>query len=96
MLRLGILLLTLSACASPSPRFIGAERSEISVEEMTFTVFRRGSEVEVYRTGFAPLPRQRDVFTGAITAIEAATQCSVRPRSMTGDAALIRASIDCP
>ncbi|MEL6643078.1 MAG: hypothetical protein AAFQ79_04025 [Pseudomonadota bacterium] len=96
MLRLGLFLMMLTACASPSPRFIGAERSQMTVDGMTFTVFRRGSEVEVYRTGVTLLPRQRDVFTGAITAIEATTGCRVRPRSMTGDSALIRASIDCP
>ena len=95
MIRLAALLLMLTACASPSPRFMGGERTEITIEGMAFTVFRRGSEVEVYRTGFAVLPRQRDVFTRAITAIETATGCRVRPRSMTGDAALVRASIDC-
>ncbi|MEO0701105.1 MAG: hypothetical protein AAFY80_03095 [Pseudomonadota bacterium] len=96
MVRLLCLCLALTACASPSPRFMGAERSDVVVDGMRFAVFRRGSEVEVFRLGPGAIPRQRDVFTNAITAITQVTGCDVRPKSMTGDAALVRASLDCP
>lgn len=96
MFRFCLICLLLAACASPSPRFMGATRTEVTVNDMQFTVFQRASEVEVYRTGLRSVPRQRDVFGNAIVAIEQATGCPLRPKSMTGDAALIRASVDCP
>lgn len=83
-------------CTSPSPRFAGAARQEVTVEGSRFIVFRLGDEVEVHRVSPEFLPRQRDVFIRGLTAIEAVTGCPVRPRSLTGDQAILRASIDCP
>lgn len=97
MLR-GTLLLAvaaLSACALPSPRYIGTEAREVSVGGMTFRVYRRADEVEVHRSG-GGLPRKSAVFLGALEAIETATGCPVRPRSMAGDQAIVTARIDCP
>lgn len=90
------LTLLLAACTSPSPRFMGAARSEVSVGDSRFIVFRRGSEVEVHRVSREWLPRESAVLISAIAAIEMATQCRVRPKSLTGDQVIIRASIDCP
>lgn len=96
MVRFIVLCLCLAACASPSPRFQGATPTRVSVAGMDFAVFRSGAEVEAIRTNAMPVPRQRDVFRNAIAAIEQATGCTLRPRSMTGDAAIIRAAVDCP
>lgn len=91
-----VLVFGLAACASPSPRFIGAASKEIEVAGSRFTVFRRGDEVEAFRTSREWLPRQSEVFMRAEAAIRAATGCDVRPNSMTGDQAIVRAELDCP
>ncbi|MEM6823926.1 MAG: hypothetical protein AAF566_02340 [Pseudomonadota bacterium] len=83
-----------AACGTPSSRFMGAEVGAYEVDGMTFRVFRRADEVELLRSG-GGLPRKSHVFLGAIVAIEAATGCPVRPRSMKGDQALITAAVDC-
>ncbi len=88
--------LVLAGCTSPSPRFAGTARQEVSVEGSRFIVFHRGDEVEVHRVSPEFLPRQRDVFLRAIMAIETVTGCALRPRSLTGDQAILRASVDCP
>ena len=54
----------------------------------------RADEVEVHRTG-GGIPRERDVWLGAIRAIESVTGCSIRPRSMEGDQSIVTAEVDC-
>lgn len=97
-MRLSPLLIAvlISACASPSPRFFGAERRDVTVEGSRFAVFQRADEVEVHRISREFLPKESTVLTRAIRAIEQATGCPVRPRSMKGDQAVITAEIDCP
>jgi hypothetical protein len=89
------MFLTLACCTSASPRFLGAARDEVSVEGSRFIVFRRASEVEVHRVSTEWRPRESVVLAKAIIAIETSTGCRVRPGSMTGDPAIIRASLDC-
>ena len=97
-MRLPVLLLAVAvaACTSPSPRFMGAERLDVTVDGSAFAVFRRADEVEVHRTSREFLPKESVVLTRAIRAIEMATGCPVRPRSMKGDQAIITAEVDCP
>ena len=85
----------LGACASPSPRFLGADRHDVVVEGSRFAVFHRADEVEVYRLSKEFLPRESAILLRAVQAIEMSTGCSVRPRSMSGDQALITAEVDC-
>ena len=87
-------LLLGAACSTPSPRFIGTEAREVTVEGMRFRVYRRADQVEVHRTG-GGLPKKSRVLLGAAETIERATGCPVRPRSMAGDQAIIVAEIDC-
>lgn len=89
------LALALSACASPSPRMMSGEHHEIVVSGTAFTVFRKGDEVEVYRTTPEFLPHLSEVFAKAEVAIRQATGCRVRDGSLTGDAALMTALLDC-
>ena len=88
-------LALLAACVSPSPRFVGARAGVAEIDGMRFTIFRRADEVEVHRTG-GGIPRQRDVYLGAMRAILDVTGCPVRPKSMKGDQAVVTAEIDCP
>ena len=84
----------LAACGTPSPRFMGSEVATVETGGMRFRVFRRADEVEIYRFG-GGIPKQSAVYLGAIVAVEEATGCPVRPRSMKGDQAVITAEIDC-
>lgn len=86
----------LVACATPSPRFLGTQPVHTTGAGHEFAVYRNGSHVQALRTDRAWGVRQRDVFLGATAAIEAATGCSLRPNSMTGDAAIVEARVDCP
>ncbi len=87
--------LALAGCSAPSPYFHGARIGVVETGGMRFTVYRRADEVEVHRRG-GGIPRERDVLLGAIRAIEIATGCPVRPRSMKGDQGVVTAEIDCP
>lgn len=87
--------LALSGCDSPSPQFFHGERREVMADGMSYTVFRVGNEVEVYRTNPMILPRLSLVFAGAKAAIAKATGCAVKDGSLEGDAALMRARLDC-
>ncbi len=88
------LVLMLAACAGPAPRFVGAERHEVTANGLRYVVWRRADAVEVHRLG-PGLPRTRDVWLGAITAIQIATGCPLRPRSLVGDGAVLTGRIDC-
>ena len=89
-----IALLPIMACSLPSPRFAGAHVGTVALDGMRFAVYRRADEVEVHRSG-GGIPRERDVLLGAIRAIEIATGCGVRPRSVYGDQGVVTAEIDC-
>jgi hypothetical protein len=96
MLRWSVLscLLLSAACSGPSPYFMGTEAGVAETGGMRFTVYRRADEVELHRTG-GGIPRERDVWLGAIRAIERVTGCGVRPGSMEGDQNVVTAEIDC-
>jgi len=89
------LFVGLAACDSPSPRMMSGERQEVAISGSTFTVYRKGTEVEVYRTSPEMLPRLSEVFAKAEQAIRQTTGCAVKDGSLVGDAALIRARLDC-
>lgn len=98
MLRFAALLAPfamITACTSPSPGFVGTERRDITVAGTQFAVFHRADKVQVIRTSREILPRRNTDLTRAAQAIETATGCSVRPRSMKGDQAVITAELDC-
>jgi hypothetical protein len=90
------LALALAACASPSPRFLGTEPAFAEGRGHEFAIYQRGSDIQALRVDRTWPVRQRDVFLGAVQAIEAATGCTLRPRSMRGDAAIVEAEVACP
>ncbi len=87
-------LAILAACTGPSPYFMGTKVGTFETGGMRFTVYQRADEVEVHRTG-GGIPRERDVWLGAIQAIESVTGCRLRPRSMEGDQSIVTAEVDC-
>lgn len=89
------LALALAGCDSPSPRMMSGERHAVVIDGTAFTVYRRGDAVEVYRTTAELMPRRSVVFARAEQAIRLATGCEVAHGSLVGDAALMKAALDC-
>ena len=59
------------------------------------TIWQNGEMVEIYRTSPEALPRLSEVMAKAATAVEQVTGCRVREGSLVGDAALMKATLDC-
>ncbi|WP_166418171.1 hypothetical protein [Cochlodiniinecator piscidefendens] len=99
MLRLvlGLVLIGgLSGCDSSTMRFSaeGAGQS-VTVEGMTFVVYRDELQVQAVRSGFEFGLSIPEVFPKARIAMEQVTECSVDPASLTGDVAVILGKLDC-
>lgn len=89
-------ILLLSACNGPSPALRGSEGIEMEVEGSHFLDYRRGIQAEAIRTNFEFPATVRHIFPKAAIAIEHATGCPPHIASMTGDAAHIKADLNCP
>ncbi|MEZ5723461.1 MAG: hypothetical protein R3E47_00015 [Paracoccaceae bacterium] len=72
------LALLLAACgASPAPQFFGAERHDMIVEGIDFTVFLKDGQAEVIRHGYLSRAERDRVPPLMIRAAEAAAGCAV-------------------
>ncbi len=88
-------LVLCAACNGPGPAMLWAQAHEVEVDGSRFRVFHQGARAEAVRLNFefpASAPR---IFPKAAIAMERATECRAIPATMTGDAALIRAVLDC-
>jgi len=74
---------------------MSGERYEVSAGTSSFTIYRSGDQVEVYRTSMAVLPRRSEAFSDAENAIRDATGCDLAKGSLTGDVALMTAELSC-
>ena len=90
-----VILVILSACASPSVQYVGVEGIPIDVNQSRFTVFKDGDDVQVIRTSREVLPNEQRIFANATIAIERTTGCKVKNNSLTGDQAVINAKVIC-
>ncbi|RMD89234.1 MAG: hypothetical protein D6811_12615 [Alphaproteobacteria bacterium] len=93
------LCVALMACASPSPSLWmargGAYLGRVEVDAARFAVWRKDDVAEAHRAGFdGRLARYPMVLRGAV-AIRALTGCEIRPGSLEGDQAFVRARLDC-
>ncbi|MDX5403147.1 MAG: hypothetical protein LPJ93_12225 [Rhodobacterales bacterium] len=96
MIRL-VLLLFLAACgASPAPEFMGAERTDVTVNGRAYTVFQKGKRVEVIRLGYARRGEHQEIRATMIELIPRVTGCKLREATLTGDSGEMRGSLDCP
>ncbi len=90
-----LLFAALGACDSPSPAFMGAEKTAVEIDGSRFVVHRRENRVEVYRVSHEVLPRASEVLARAELAIRQATGCPIRKNSLKGDQALMKATLAC-
>jgi hypothetical protein len=89
--------LLIAGCASPSLWMGdgGAFLGRAAVNGAVFDVWRKGDVAEAHRMGWdARLARYPMVLRGGV-AISALSGCAVRPGSLEGDQAFVRARLDC-
>ena len=95
-----LLVLFLSACASPAPQFFGAVRHDITLEGIRFAVFHDGNQAEVIRLGYLSRGARAAVPELMVIAAERTTGCAAIPGSLRsripGDTGEARLSLRCP
>ncbi|MEN9409283.1 MAG: hypothetical protein RL216_1257 [Pseudomonadota bacterium] len=89
------LLLLLAACASPSPQFFDAQRSDVVVQGRSYIVFRDANRVQVIRLGYATPTQRRDIPAQMLRAVTLATGCTPIAASFQGDSGERRGRITC-
>lgn len=93
----------LTACASPAPKFFGAERHDINLEGYRFAVFVKDDKAEVIRLGYLRRADRDPVPPLMIRAAEMASGCTVAgpargvwaSPSLPGDTGEARFQLDC-
>ncbi|MGV6811730.1 MAG: hypothetical protein ACWA47_05755 [Brevirhabdus sp.] len=94
---LGVLgLLTVGACDVPSPEFLSATQSEVTIDGVRYSVHRKGARAEAIKITRASVLNVTFTMDMGVRAIEAATGCRVRNGSVQGDIVQLRATLDCP
>lgn len=88
-------LALLCACASPSPQFFGASRSDVTIDGRSFTVFREDTRVQVIRHGYARAAARPDIPEQMLRAVAQATGCTPIESSFQGDSGERRGRIRC-
>jgi hypothetical protein len=89
--------LFLAACgASPAPEFMGATRTDVTVNGRNYTVFQKGERVEVIRLGYARRGEHQEIRATMIELIPTVTGCKLRENTLQGDSGEMRGSLDCP
>lgn len=98
-MRVLAVLLLLCACATPSPRMMGAVRHDVHLEGTDFVVFHKDDRAEVVRMNFVVRPNRPQIHTLMEQAAAQATGCKVIPFSMTakvpGDPGMATFDLDC-
>jgi hypothetical protein len=98
-LSFGLIGWLLAACASPAPQYFGAERQEVTLEGISFTVFTRANSAEVIRHGYLTRAARVPVAALMATAAEQASGCQVIPGTMVtglpGDTGEARFQLRC-
>jgi hypothetical protein len=96
-MKAAVAFLILAACgASPAPEFLGATRSDVTVNGRDYTVFQKGERVEVIRRGYAQRGEHQEIRATMIELVPRVTGCKLRESTVTGDSGEMRASVDCP
>ncbi|MBR9842052.1 MAG: hypothetical protein GYB25_02750 [Rhodobacteraceae bacterium] len=89
-----MVFLCFSACAVPSPQFMGVDPVQAEVQQSRFVLRRKGNLVEVIRVSREWAPRLSEALgRRAEIAVEETYGCPVR--DIRGDAALMIARLKC-
>lgn len=89
-------LIFLAACATAAPEFMGATRTDITVDGRSYTVFQKGERVEVIRNGYARRGEHQEIRAAMIELIPMVTGCTLRESTVIGDSGEMRATLNCP
>jgi hypothetical protein len=90
-------LIFLAACgASPAVEFMGATRTDTTVNGRSYTVFQKGERVEVIRLGYARRGEHQEIRATMIELIPVVTGCKLRENTLQGDSGEMRGSLSCP
>lgn len=90
-------LVFLAACgASPAPEFMGATRTDVTVNGRDYTVLQKGERVEVIRLGYAGRGEHQAIRATMIELIPEVTGCRLRESTLEGDSGEMRGSLSCP
>ena len=96
-MRMLALLLLLAACgAQPAPQFFGAERTDVTRDGRSYTVFQKGEAVEVIRLGYARRGEHQGIRATMIALIPEVTGCTLVESSLMGDSGEMRGRLRCP
>lgn len=76
MMRLLPLILLLTACASPSPGYLGGQRHDVQVDEVRFAVYPRATEAQVIRLSYLRRADRPGMTARMMQAAERATGCT--------------------
>ena len=96
-MRICALILLLSACgAQPAPQFFGAQRTDVSRDGRSYTVYQKGEAVEIIRLGYARRGEHQGIRATMITLIPDVTGCAVIESSLKGDSGEMRGRLRCP
>lgn len=94
-----VLLLLLCACATPSPRMMGASRHDIRLQGLNFAVFHKEDRAEVVRLDFVARPSVARIRPLMEQAAAQSTGCRVIPFSATSmaprDTGVVAFDLDC-
>ena len=66
----------------PGPEFLGATRTDVTVNGRDYTVFQKGERVEVIRLGYAQRGEHQEIRATMIELIPRVTGCKLRESTL--------------
>jgi hypothetical protein len=91
-----ILFLVLAACgAQPTPKMFGADRVDVTRDGRSYTIFRKGNQVEIIRLGWASRGEHQAIRATMIQLIPEVTGCTLLEKSLQGDSGEMRGRVSC-
>lgn len=94
-MRPALFCLILAACSSPSPKYLGIQPMQTTVDGWRIDVYRKGDQVQAIRVNAAVLPNATQMTERARVAIEGVTGCKIAKNSLKGDSNVANARLNC-
>ncbi|MGB1235057.1 MAG: hypothetical protein ACPG5U_04940 [Planktomarina sp.] len=86
----------ITACDSPTVDFAQIAAKQVKIQSSVFSIRQSGDRAQAIRTSTEYAPNWAYTAIRFAQAIEQATSCTIKPKSMEGDQALMEARLDCP